>query len=550
MKETKLLLPLEKLYKYEKECPEKIAFRQPLNGVWHEMNWRTVGQKVRTMAQALKNMSFPEKSKIAILSKNCDHWIISDLAIWMAGHISIPLYPTLGTSSINEILKHSESQLVFVGKLDDWDKQRDGLKNDIPRIHFPQWTNVECTSWDDFTKDVAPMKEEAARELEDICTIIYTSGTTGTAKGVVHSFRTFSSPVNSAIEILEFSSKDKFFSYLPLAHVAERLLVEMGGLYSGGTISFAESLDTFAKNLAETQPTIFLAVPRIWTKFQQGILAKMPQEKLDKLLRIPILSGIIKKKIKTKLGLRDTRLVLTGAAPISKNLMTWWKNLGFEIQEAYGMTENFCYGTFSHKGRVKLDSVGESWPDSETKIGENGEILLRSAANMIGYYKDSVQTAEVLDADGWLHTGDLGELDSDGYLKITGRVKELFKTSKGKYVAPTPIEKQFSSCTLIEQVCIVGAGMPQPLALIVLSELAASVSKEDIHSEIYQLMKTINNNVESYERLNGIVVLEDEWSTDSGILTPTLKIKRNVVEKKYAPHFEKWSELRGQVHFF
>lgn len=546
---NELTLPLDKLYEYEAKTPDKTFFRQPIDGVWYDMDWKSVGQEVRKIAQALKDKNFPPKSKIAILSKNCSHWIMADLAIWMAGHISIPLYPTLTSGTIREILDHSESQFLFAGKLDDWEKQKIDIPSDLPRVHFPHWENTECTSWEDFLKGKEPLSESIKRNPKDICTIIYTSGTTGKAKGVVHTFETFCSPMNTAIKMLGLTSREKFFSYLPLAHVAERLIVEMAALYSGGNISFAESLDTFPKNLVETQPTVFLAVPRIWTKFQLGILGKMPQKKLNLLTSIPILGGLIRKKILTALGLRDARFALSGAAPISIDLLNWWKKVGVEIQEAYGMTENFCYGTFSHKGRVKFGSVGENWPDSESKIGENGEILLKSTANMVGYYKDEAQTKNTIDSEGWLHTGDQGEIDSDGYLKITGRVKELFKTSKGKYVAPTPIEKLFSKCSLIEQVCVVGSGLPQPIALVVLSDAGKKIAKNKVESEVQNLLSLVNNEVEGYERLTNIVILNDDWSTESGILTPTLKIKRNIVEKKYGSNLEGWSGTKPPVVF-
>ncbi|MFZ9001633.1 MAG: AMP-binding protein [Bacteriovoracaceae bacterium] len=542
-----LSLPLERFVHFEKATPDAVLFRQPLEGTWHETTWSEAGQEVRKMAQALLDLNLPPKSKIALLSKNCAHWIMSDLAIWMAGHVSVPIYPTLSSDAIQEIITHSESKLLFAGKLDEWDKQKANLKNDIPWIHFPHWTNSDCQSWNDFTKDKQAYQAPIETKNDDLCTIIYTSGTTGTPKGVMHTFETFACPIVTATDILKLTPKERFFSYLPLAHVAERLIIEVATLYSGGQISFAESLDTFAQNLTESKPTVFMAVPRIWTKFQMGILAKMPQHKLNILLKIPVLNSIIRKKIKSALGLENCRLAVSGAAPISVDLLNWWKKLGIEIHEAYGMTENFCYGTFNLPGNIKFGTVGQSWPDSETKIGENGEILLRSKANMIGYYKNPELTKEVLDEQGWIHTGDQGQIDNNGHLKITGRVKELFKTAKGKYVAPSPIEKLFSRSPIIEQVCVMGSGHPQPMAIVVLSEGGQKESKEEIKSKMDVLLQEINNEVENYERLNHIVVSHDEWSTENGILTPTLKIKRNEIESKYGPRLNEWYNQSDKI---
>lgn len=537
---SEISLPLDRFAHFEKATPDKTLFRQPLEGQWTEMSWKEAGQEIRKMAQALIDLNLPKGSKIALLSKNCSHWIMTDLAIWMAGHVSVPIYPTLTSESIAQILEHSESKLLFAGKLDEWQKQKEKLSTDIPWVHFPHWKNSGCQSWNEFVGGKSPYTGELKRQKDELCTIIYTSGTTGVPKGVMHTFESFATPIWHAMDTLHLNPDDKFFSYLPLAHVAERLLIEMGVIYTGGTVSFAESLDTFAENLAATSPTLFLAVPRIWTKFQMGILSKMPQHKLDILLKIPILSGLIKKKIKTKLGLNNCRIAASGAAAISKDLLEWWKKLGVVIHEAYGMTENFCYGTINFPGRVRLGTVGQTWPHAETKIAGNGEILLRSKANMLGYYKENEQTKQVLDENGWLHTGDQGEVDSEGYLKITGRVKELFKTAKGKYVAPNPIEKLFAKCTYIEQICVLGSGYPQPMALAVLSESGAKEDRSKLNQVFENLIDEINGEVETFERLNHMTVVSDEWSTESGILTPTMKIKRNVIEKKYGPKLDGW----------
>jgi len=538
--DQKLELPLDKFYEFEKTLADRVFFRQPLNGVWHDITWKEVGQDVRKLATKIKSLNLPEKSCIAIMSKNCSNWIISDLAIWMAGHTSVPLYPTLTSKSIKQILEHSGAKLLFSGKLDEWEKQKLEIPTDIPRVSFPHWHNSDTTSYEEFVGDSAPMEERVSRDVNDIATIIYTSGTTGMPKGVVHSFKSFSYAINKAIPLLGLNTKDQFFSYLPISHVAERLLVELGGLYSGGTISFAESLDTFAANLADTKPTVFLAVPRIWTKFQLGVLNKMPEKKLNLLLKIPVLKGIVKKKIITALGLSEVRVALTGAAPISEDSMQWWDSLGLRIQEAYGMTENMCYGSFNQKGKERFGTIGEIWPGVECKIGDGDEILMKSDANMVGYYKEPELTKEVLSDDGWLRTGDQGKLSKDGYLQITGRVKELFKTSKGKYVAPTPIEKHFAGCSSVEQVCVLGSGMPQPLAIIILSEIGLKKDAADINQEIGALIKDINSKVEGYEALKKIVIVKDDWSVDTGFLTPTFKIKRNEIEKAYARNLESW----------
>jgi len=538
--------PLEMFYHWEKETPNKLYMRQPINGEWHHWTWLETATQVRKMAAYLKSLDIPANSKIATLSKNCAHWIISDLAIMMAGHVSVPLYPNLKAESITQILKHSEAKLLFVGKLDDFESMRPGIPKDLPCIAFPFYSEEGYPVWDDLIKDIEPMTENVVREPNELATIIYTSGTTGIPKGVMHKFYNFSFATSNAVPLLGLVTEERFFSYLPLCHIAERLLVEMGSLYSGGMVSFAESLDTFAQNLADTKPTAFLGVPRIWTKFQQGILGKLPQKKLNVFLSIPLVSSLIKKKIKSGLGLQEARNIFTGAAPTPVSTLKWFERLGIPIQEAYAMTENCCYSHVTLNDGIKFGSVGKALPHCEVKLSEENEILIKHVALMDGYYKEDKQTQETI-KDGWLHTGDEGHIDAEGYLKITGRVKDLFKTSKAKYVAPAPIEMKLSANKNIEQVCVVGIGLPQPIALITLSEYGKSRPAEDVYGSLETTLKIVNPKFESHERLKKIVVLDKEWTIENNLLTPSMKIKRNEVERLYKDNYTTWYEKDGHI---
>ena len=538
--------PLEMFYHWEKETPNKLYMRQPINGEWYHWTWSETATQVRKMAAYLKSLDFPANSKIATLSKNCAHWIISDLAIMMAGHVSVPLYPNLKAESITQILDHSEAKLLFVGKLDDFESMRPGVPNDLPCIAFPFYSEDGYPVWDDLIRDVEPMTENVVREPNELATIIYTSGTTGMPKGVMHKFYNFSFATSNAVPLLGLAKDERFFSYLPLCHIAERLLVEMGSLYSNGMVSFAESLDTFAQNLVDTKPTAFLGVPRIWTKFQQGILAKLPQKKLNVLLSIPLVSSLIKKKIKSGLGLQEARNIFTGAAPTPVSTLKWFERLGIPIQEAYAMTENCCYSHVTLNDGIKFGSVGKALPHCEVKLSEENEILIKHVALMDGYYKEDKQTEETI-KDGWLHTGDEGHIDAEGYLKITGRVKDLFKTSKAKYVAPAPIEMKLSANKNIEQVCVVGTGLPQPIALITLSEYGKSRPVEDVYDSLETTLNIVNPKFESHERLKKIVVLDKEWTIENNLLTPSMKIKRNEVERIYKDNYTTWYEKDGHI---
>ncbi len=539
---------LEMLYHWEKTKPNEVFLKQPVAGKWHTFTWKQTADAVRQLAGTINALNLPEKSNIALISKNCAHWIITDLAIMMSGHVSVPIYPNIGPDTLNYVLEHSESKLLFIGKLDDWDKMKSGVPDGLQCVTFPKSFYGEdgYQTWEDFQKDATPVTGEPQRALEDSMTIIYTSGTTGNPKGVVQTFEALSFAINSALEIIEIGEDARFFSYLPMCHIAERMLVEMGGIFTGSIIYFAQSLDTFASNLGEAQPTVFLGVPRIWTKFKMGILSKMPQSRLNLLLSIPIVSGVVKKSIRKKLGLNEAQYCFTGAAPTPTSLMQWFEKLGINIQEVYGMTENCAYSHYTRKDKIKHGSPGQPMPYVDAKISDKGEILIKSKANMVGYYKQPDLTTECFE-NGYLCTGDCGEIDNQGFLKITGRVKDIFKTAKGKYVAPNPIEMKLAKNEHVEQVCVVGTGLPQPMALFVLSEGGRSQDKTAIAESLSSLIKEVNPSLDKHERLKKAIVLKDDWTVENELLTPTLKIKRNPIEKKFRDNYENWYEKNDMV---
>ena len=533
----KYLSPLEMLYKWEQEKANEIYLSQPIDGIWHNWTWKEYGIEVRKMASYLKSLDLPDNSKIALFSKNCAHWMMTDLAIMMSGHVSVPLYPNLNAETLGKILKHSEAKLLFVGKLDNYADMKPGVPTDMQCITFPFYAE-DYPRWDNLTKDVAPIQENIIRDHQELATIIYTSGTTGDPKGVMHKFYNFSFATTNAVNSLHLDN-EVFFSYLPLCHIAERLLVQMGSIYSGGRVYFAESLDTFAANLAEASPTVFLGVPRIWTKFQQGILAKLPQRKLNVLLSIPIISTLIKKKIQKGLGLSKARNIFTGAAPTPVALIKWFARLGIHIQEAYAMTENSCYSHVSYSDKIRIGSVGQALPLCDVKLSHQNEILIKHDALMDGYYKDQDETNKTI-IDGWLHTGDEGVIDAEGFLKITGRVKDLFKTSKGKYIAPSPIEMKLSANKNIEQVCVVGTELPQPIAIIVLSERGKEKVEADLIASLETTLEVVNPKLDSHEKIHNIIVVKEDWTVENKLLTPTMKIKRNAIEKLYKENYLSW----------
>ena len=272
--------PLDAFFYWEAQSPESVFLRQPIDGTWHEFTYRQAGDEIRRIAGGLTTLGLPPGSHISILSKNCAHWFLADLAIWMAGHVSVPIYPTLSADGIKFVLEHAEVRLVFIGKLDDFESQRAGIPEAVHRVSFPLYGANEGQTWESLL-ETSPILESIPPDPDAIASIMYSSGTTGSPKGVMLPFKAFAFVGNSLVVNLDFNQSDRFISYLPLSHIAEKAYVEMGVLYSGGSVSFTESLEKFASNLAEIQPTAFGGVPRIFAKFQEGILSKIPNKKLN-----------------------------------------------------------------------------------------------------------------------------------------------------------------------------------------------------------------------------------------------------------------------------
>lgn len=539
---------LDKFCEFEQTRANKLFLAEPVRGEYQKFTWQEAGSQVRKMAAALKEMGLGKDDKVAILSKNCAHWIMADLAIAMAGCISVPLYPNITPDALREIIVHSESKAIFIGKLDNPTELRTGVPDELIQISFPFYPNAGCLNWNELIAGKKGLEGKPALDPHALACIVYTSGTTGQPKGVMHTYYAIAFAVDAFLISYPDIKEEIFFSYLPLCHVAERMLVECGAIFTGSTVYFVESMDTFAKNLADTKPTVFLAVPRIWEKLQEGILKKMPQQKLDRLLSIPIVSSIIKKAIQKKLGLANTRFVFTGASPINPGLLHWFAKLGITIQEAYGMTENVALSHSNRRGAVKFGTVGQAYRGVEVRLGKDNEVQVKSPASMLGYYKEPGLTAECFE-DGFLRTGDEGSIDSEGYLTITGRIKDQFKTSKGKYIMPAPVESKLLQTPELAQVCVVGSGMPSAMALCTLSENARNQAVENLQEILNQALNTVNKSLEHHEQLSKLIVLAEEWTIQNGLLTPTLKIKRKMIDASFGEHYSTWSKIPDAIIF-
>jgi long-subunit acyl-CoA synthetase (AMP-forming) len=535
--------PLQNLLRNTARHPEKVFLHQPVNRQWQEFTWQDVEQQARCIASGLKEQGYEEGANIGILSKNCAQWIIADLAIMMAGMISVPIYPTANRKTISYVIQHANLKAIFVGKLDDVTEAEAAIDMSILRVAFPYPTTSAQAQFSSWLTSYSPLVEIHQPAIDDIATIVYTSGSTGLPKGVVLTHKNWASAAQCTATVFNISRKDRAISYLPLAHIVERSN-EAICLYIGSQIFFAESLDTFIDDLQYAKPTMFVSVPRLWTIFQTQILTKVSQKKLDFLLPIPIIGGLVAKKIRAGLGLQFASKFGSGTAPIPLSLLYWYKKIGIPISEGWGMSESSSLSCVNYPFSIdNLGTIGHPLDCVEMKLTAEGEIILRGDAVFNQYYLDP----ELTDAsfvDGWFRTGDCAEINSDGAYNIIGRIKDKFKTSKGKYVAPVPIESLLSTNANIGQVCLVGSGLKQPIALVVLNE-TTKTNNAEIEYSLEKTILVVNEKLESHQKLAYIIICKEVWSIENELLTPTMKIKRNLIEEKYNELVTK--ELSGYV---
>lgn len=538
---------IERFYHWERTTPDRVFLRQPKGDQWLLLSYAQAGQEARKMASALRHLGLRKGDHVGIYSKNCYHWILADLAIMMGGFVSVPLYAALPKDQLAEVVALGDLKAIFLGKLDSWGEKRTAIPADTIAIRFPHYAgNTRIAmgkDWDQLVEAAEPAPTYVPN-LDDLWTIKFTSGTTSTPKGVMHIHRSPALIMRSEAENGRMGYFDvaepRFFSYLPLNHIAERLGLEIPAIWLGASISFAESLDSFAKNLRETQPNMFFAVPRIWTKFYLGVLAKIPLRRLELLLKIPLVAGLMKKKLRRALGMQNIQLAGTGAAITPVFIKDFYRKLGIHLIEVYGMTETCGMITSNTEPDAPQDSVGTVVPYGTLRIHpDTGEVLMKTPYLMTGYYRDPQKTAEVL-IDGWMHTGDRGSLDEAGYLRITGRIKDAFKTTKGSYITPNVLEKELAKNDYIEQVCVVGLGVPQPLALIHLSEIGWATHPDRVDQVIARSVERLNANRINHEKIARAIILREAWTIENGLLTPTLKLKRGSIDQRYAEDYLRW----------
>jgi len=461
------------------------------------------------------------------------------------------LYPTINKETGTYILDHSDAQLIVVGKLDTWEEVKGAIPESMPIIAMPQAPKIDAPQWKEIMDSTEPLAGTPERDPKDLALILYTSGSTGRPKGVMHGFGPISDVAQRMVKELQINGEDRMLSYLPLAHVFERSCLEFTSIVGKSHIFFAESLDTFVQDLNRCKPTLFVSVPRLWLKFQLGVFQKMSPKVLSFLLKIPIIRRKIQAKVLSGLGLDQVRFAVSGSAPVPAELIAWYRSLGLNMYEGYAMSEDLAYSHLSKPGFAEAGYVGRPLEGVDVRISEKGEILIKSPGKMFGYYKQEDLTAKSFTEDGFFKTGDRGERNSKGMLKITGRVKEIFKTAKGKYISPAPIENIINNDPNIELSCVSGLGYPQPYAQVQLAENLRNSMNAETKAEVTEALKAllalVNGKVEKHEKLQFIAVTSEEWTASNGCLTPTMKIRRSAIEERTNDKLDAWYDSKQSI---
>ena len=584
------------------ETVEKVGSKEALyqknDGVYQGFSYNEFAKRIREFALGLAAMGITRGDRVALMSENRPEWPISDVGILSLGAINVPLYPTLTPKQVEYILNDSETKVVIVSQPELLDKVQQ-ISDNVPSLEKiilmdSTQTDAEKTisfqdvyqKGADFEKENPDYYQKAVKKIrtDDLCGIIYTSGTTGAPKGVMLSHGNLLSNVKAGLAVLHIDEREIFLSFLPLCHSFERMAGQYAALAVGATIYYAESVEKVAENLTEVRPTVMTAVPRLFEKIYARIIENANSgsflkkrifwwaintgDKYVKAKKAGNVSGLLQRKysLATKLVFSKLhqriggrlRFFVSGGAPLSKDIAEFFYKAGILILEGYGLTDTSPVITVNHEQKFKFGSVGQAVPGVAVKIADDGEILTKGPHVMKGYYKNPDATAETIDAESWLHTGDIGFLDDKGYLYITDRKKNIIVTSGGKNVTPSSIENLLITSPYIEQVMVIGDKRKFLSALIVpaFDSLKNSATAKQIqyntiedlvnHPAIYQMIEEdierLTADLARFEQIKKFTLLPNEFTIENGEMTPSLKIKRKVIAEKYADIIDKMYE--------
>ncbi|MCZ6830560.1 MAG: AMP-binding protein [Gammaproteobacteria bacterium] len=521
----------EYLDHWSERCPDTIWLRDLQGDDMTEWSWQAAREEIHAIGAWLEQHFASTGNNIGILSRNRAHWIVADLGAIASGNVTIPMFTTLAQDTARYVIEFSDMQLLFVGETENWDAVAEVLPADIQLVCLP---GVEIEQphlrLQDLIETYRGQSPGNVCQAEDLITIVFTSGTTGVPKGVMQTHESFVLPIDRFLQAFAIREHGRYLSYLPLSHIAERQLIEGSSLMTGGVVNFNESLLTLLRDLTTTRPHFMFGAPRVWEQLQQVIIGQFgSQEDLDAALDAD--KAAVGQQVREMLGLDEADYLLTAAAPTPPALIHWYEEFGLVLMEGFGQTEAMGLIANSHEAR-KIGSIGRPIEGVEIRLSDEDELQVRAGGCATGYYKNPEKTAETF-VDGWVYTGDKAQIDEDGFVYITGRVKDYFKTIQGKFVAPPPIEGAFSDNPHTEQLCLLGRGYSKTVMVCVLSDLAQQRDRDTVAEELREMAHKVNATLDKHERIGALVISCEPWNIENALLTPTLKMRREQIEQVF-----------------
>lgn len=568
--------------------PHRPALRYHHGDDWRALDWGEYGRAVDEAAAGLLMLGIGRGDRVGILAGNRPEWHIADLAVMSIGAVTVPIYPTSSSPQVAYILRDSGARICFVDGPEQLAKvllhraELDGLERIVAMVPMPGLEQGAVVSdFEQLRRDgrdhLAGAPDAVATRAgavgpDDLATLVYTSGTTGPPKGAMLTHGNLGWTVDAVEAMVGLSPDDRLLSYLPLSHIAERVTSHIGQIASGGETWFAQSLATVPDDLRACRPTIFLAVPRVWQKFHDAIVDKIaaaPRPVRFVLERYVALGGAavaasesgtelpprqrrlhllldrtVGAKLRRELGLDQARFIVSAAAPIHPDLVRWFHGLGIRIAEVWGQTEDCGPATMNPPDAIRIGTIGLPLPGLEVRVAEDGELMVRGGSVCRGYFGQPEATAELVDEDGWMSTGDLGAVDPDGYVRITGRKKDLIINAAGKNISPSELETRLALEPLIGQAVVIGEGQRYLVALLTLdaddaaewagrhgafADIASLVNDPALRADVAACVDRVNREHAPVEQIKQWRLLHEPFTVESGELTPTMKVKRAVV---------------------
>ncbi len=587
MTETQTLCA--RLLEHARERPDEVAIREKHRGIWREWTWAEYARRVANVAAGLRSLGVGPGDRVAIHAENRPEWVIADLAVQGLGACAVGVYPTSPSAEVEYVLAHSETSVLIAEDEEQLDKALE-VRDRLPLLRHvvvmdPRGVRAEVLTFADIEKDDPQSLAAYAESVEALdpdatAILVYTSGTTGPPKGAMISHANLVAAGETAVALGTVQG-DEVLSYLPLCHVAERLISVIDGVWVPAVVNFGEGGPSFPNDLRDVQPTVFLGVPRVWEKMLATVEIRMadasrlkrvlyrmclrqgrrvaPRRMAGRLsLRDRVVVGLCEvlvfRALREKLGMSRVRVPLSGAAPIAPQVLEYLWAIGIPVREGYAQTENTAICTLTPADDIRLGAVGKALPGVEVRIAPDGEILTRSAGVFQGYLNDPVATKSTVDEDGWLHTGDVGELTEDGFLRITDRKKDIIITAGGKNISPSEIENRLKVSPFVREAVVIGDRRKYLTALIGIeldtvgnwasrrglayTTYADLTTKPEVRALIDEVVQSVNEELAQVERIKRFTLISKELDHEDGELTATQKVKRKALAQRFEPEIE------------